>query len=121
MTHNVFTMVGRVGSDPTIKKVGEDTVVNFRLCATRRAFDVEANEWADRDHVWVTAEAWGQFAQHVYTSVERGMNIVAQGVLRTEEFRDESGPRTAVKFRVMHLGPDTKYYKVKVHTPAEKE
>ncbi|MDO4910336.1 MAG: single-stranded DNA-binding protein [Corynebacterium sp.] len=117
---SLFTMVGRVGSDLSFKRVGDDNkaVVNFRLCATRRGFDLEANSWVDRDHIWVTAEAWGQMAEHIYASIDRGMSVIATGTIRTEEYRDDAGTsRTSVRFRIANLAPDTKYYTVKAYSP----
>lgn len=120
MTQNYFTMVGKVGSDPTLKQVAEDkVVVNFRLCSSRRAFDENSQSWSEKDQVWVTAEAWGQMAEHIFSSIERGMNIIAVGILRTEDYKDELGTtRTHVRFRVLHLGPDTRFYAVTAHAPA---
>lgn len=124
MTRNVFTMVGKVCSDPSLRLIGEEKtpVVKFRMVSTRRRFDIEANEWVECDHIWVTAEAWETMAEHVYKSIEKGMKVVAQGVLRSEEYRDEAGiDRTAINLRLNHLGPDIRHYNITAHRLADRE
>ncbi|MDO4908775.1 MAG: single-stranded DNA-binding protein [Corynebacterium sp.] len=122
MSKNLFTIVGSLGTEPVLRRVGEDKtpVTNFRLCSSRRYFNVETSDWEEKDKVWVTAEVWGPMAERVASCLNVGMQVIATGTIRTEEYTDENGSkRISVRYRVANIAPDTKYYMVKTYVPAQ--
>ena len=103
MNEDVITVVGRLGADPTLKSVRGDRVAELRVASTARR--KEGDEYVDGHTNWYAVEAWGDFAQHVATSLRKGDLVVVLGRLKVEQW--ESGERrgTSVKIRADHIGP----------------
>ncbi|WP_354260285.1 single-stranded DNA-binding protein [Agrococcus sp. UYP10] len=102
MNEDVITVVGRLGGDPMLKSVHGDRVAEFRLSSKPRR--KEGETWVDGPPNWYSVEAWGDFAQHVATSLRKGDLVVVLGKLKVEQW--ESGERrgTSVKIRADHIG-----------------
>ncbi|TNC17651.1 single-stranded DNA-binding protein [Georgenia sp. 311] len=83
---NQITVRGRVGTEPdiTITPSGRQ-VTKFRLGSTRGYRDT-AGEWRDHPTEWFTVKVWGGASDAVSQSLHRGMPVVVQGVLSTEEW-----------------------------------
>ena len=87
MDLNRITLIGRTGSDPASKTVGEGEaakqVVSFRF-AVNSPFDDNA--------LWVTIECWGGLAEIVKKlSVKKGSRLYIEGKL--VPVKETGGPR----------------------------
>lgn len=91
MTETVIHVVGNVGSDVTIREVGNGThLTTFRLAATPRYWDRSKGQFVDGTTNWLSVQCWRGLAEHVHRSVKRGDPVIVVGRLRTTEWtKDE--------------------------------
>jgi len=87
-----ITVRGRVGTEPEVLVTANGReMTRFRLGSTRRYQDA-SGEWREEESQWFTVKAWGSLSEPVCRSIHRGMPVVVQGRLSTEEW--VSGERT---------------------------
>jgi len=87
-----MTAVGNLTKDPELRftQAGK-AVANLVIACSDRKFDKETNTWTDGNTVFITATVWGKMAENVSESLQKGMQVIATGVLRQHEFEDKQG------------------------------
>lgn len=121
-----ITVRGRVGTEPDLLVTANGReVTRFRLGATRSYRDA-TGEWREDPTEWFTVKAWGAAGAQIRQSLHRGMPVIVQGRLSSEEWT--SGERTnhTNVINATAIGVDIKYGIVTYHrvakvTPAEAE
>lgn len=99
-----MTVVGNLTKDPELRfTAAGKAVANIVIACSDRKFDKETNTWADGNTVYMTATVWGKTAENVAESLQKGMQVIATGVLRQHEFEDKQG----VQQRRLELEIDT--------------
>ena len=78
----VITVVGNLTADPELRYTQSGrAVANFTIASTPRNFDRASNEWKDGEALFLRASCWAEFAEHVASSLTKGMRVMAQGRL----------------------------------------
>ncbi len=89
---NSVVIVGRVGRDPQVARVGENRIPRARFsvaCNEKRKVN---GELRDRVH-WVSCVAFDRTAQFCEQYVTRGARVAIQGSLSYYDWEDQSGAR----------------------------
>lgn len=105
-----ITVIGRIVTAPTLRRVGEQEVVKFRLAsnARRRAAD---GTWEPGNSLYMTVNCWGRLAKGVVGSLSKGDAVVVVGVIHTSEYEDREGNRrSSLEMRANAVGPDLSRY-----------
>ncbi|MCM3662322.1 single-stranded DNA-binding protein [Georgenia satyanarayanai] len=99
---NQITVRGRVGTDPEIVITTNDReVTRFRLACTRSYRDSASGEWRETGTEWFTVKTWGPNGKVVQRSIRRGMPVLVQGILSSEEW---AGPERTSHTNVITAG-----------------
>jgi len=107
----VITVVGNLTADPELRYTQSGrAVANFTIASTPRTFDRNSNEWKDGEALFLRASCWAEFAEHVASSLTKGMRVMAQGRLVQRSYQDRDGNnRTAIELQVDEIGPSLRY------------
>jgi len=87
-----MTAVGNLTKDPELRFTASGkAVANLVIACSERKFDKETNTWSDGNTVFITATVWGKMAENATESLQKGMQVIATGVLRQHEYEDKQG------------------------------
>lgn len=78
---NSVQLIGRPGSDPEVKKVGNRKIARFSI-ATNDYFYNDNHE-LERGTSWHNIIAWGKTAEQAEKLIKKGKRIALEGRLRT--------------------------------------
>jgi single-strand DNA-binding protein len=71
-------LIGRAGSDPQIKKIGEKDLATFSVAYSER--------YKDQDQTtWFNCEVWGHLANLVSTQLKKGDRITVIGKIQINQ------------------------------------
>lgn len=104
---STITVSGNLTNEPSLRKLnGEKFVCRFTL-ATSRKIKGDANQWIDKDKLYLDVECWGSLAQNVRTTLTKGMPAVCVGTLYTDSYQSKEGqPVTKIKMRANTVAVD---------------
>ncbi|MFJ6532454.1 single-stranded DNA-binding protein [Microbacterium sp. NPDC091662] len=107
----VITVIGNLTADPELRYTQNGLpVANLTIASTPREFDRNANEWKDKETLFLRGSVWREFAEHVAGSLKKGMRVMAQGRLRQRGYTDREGnQRTAIELEIDEIGPSLRY------------
>lgn len=75
---NKMHLIGRVGADPQIKKIGEKDLATFSVAYSER--------YKDQDQTtWFSCECWGSLANLVSTQLKKGDKITVIGKIQINQ------------------------------------
>ncbi len=102
-----ITIVGNLVDDPELRFTPSGVAVaRFRVAATPRSFDRQANEWKDGDSVFLTCQVWRQYAENVAESLTKGARVIVVGRLRQRSYETNAGEkRTVYEVEADDVGP----------------
>ncbi len=102
-----ITLVGNLVDDPELRFTPSGVAVaRFRVASTPRTFDRQANEWKDGESVFLTCQAWRQYAENVAESLSKGTRVIVVGRLRQRSYETNAGERrTVYDVEVDDVGP----------------
>ena len=102
-----ITIVGNLVDDPELRFTPSGVAVaRFRVAATPRSFDRQANEWKDGESVFMSCQVWRQYAENVAESLQKGTRVVVVGRLRQRSYETNAGEkRTVYEIEVDDVGP----------------
>ncbi|QGH70132.1 single-stranded DNA-binding protein [Pseudactinotalea sp. HY158] len=83
------TIRGHAGERAELRTGGQKPFVRLSVATTPRRRSGE--EWVDGPTQWYQVKAWGDFAENIAASVERGDAVVVTGPLRIEEYTTDEG------------------------------
>jgi len=90
-------------------------VVKVRLAFNSRKKDPNTGEWVDSDSFFIDGKVFGQHAQNLAESLEKGMEVVVSGRLRTERWETREGEkRSGPSLLVDSIGPSLRYATARV-------
>jgi single-strand DNA-binding protein len=112
-----ITVVGNLVADPELRFTsGGQAVVNFRVASTPRYFDRQANEWKDGEALFLSCNAWRQYAENISESLTKGMRVIVVGRLRQRTWETREGEkRTSFEVEVDEVGPALRSATAKVN------
>ena len=107
----VITIVGNLTADPELRYTPNGhAVANFTIASTPRVYDRDAREWRDGDTLFLRASIWRDYAEHVASSLSKGVRVIAQGRLKLRSYETREGEkRTAFELEVEEIGPALRY------------
>ena len=106
-TFNSAELLGRLGTDPILRKTASGmSVCSFPVATERRSRS--ANAPVD----WIDVVCWGKQAEAVVQYIHKGDQIHLQGNIRNEKFEDSNGVtqyRTRIHARTVNFLPNRNY------------
>lgn len=113
----IITVVGNMVGDPELRFTPSGSAVaNFTIASTPRTFDRQSNEWKDGETLFLRSSIWREAAENVAESLQKGMRVIASGVLASKTFDTKEGEkRTTMEFKVEEIGPSLRYANAKVN------
>ena len=92
-TLNRVELIGWLGGDPEIKRVGKDSSLCSFSVATKR-MGGRSNGEPQFETEWMTVECWDRLADRLATQLHRGSRVMVSGALLTQSWEDkQSGQR----------------------------
>jgi single-strand DNA-binding protein len=101
-----ITVIGNVVTSPSRVRTQGGSVTNFRLASTERRYDGATQGFVDGATFFVDVECWGELGGNVSHSVSKGDPVVVRGVIRTDEWESDQGPRSRPRVRAEAVGPN---------------
>jgi single-strand DNA-binding protein len=85
-------------------------VVKVRLAFNSRKRDPATNEWVDSDSFFIDGKVFGQHAQNLADSLDKGMEVIVSGRLKTERWETREGEkRSGPSLLIDSIGPTLRY------------
>ncbi len=81
-------------------------VASFRLAASERKFDREANRWTDGDVTWYSVVCWRHVAENVATSLNKGDPVLIVGRLALREWEQDGRAGSTLDLTADVIGHD---------------
>jgi single-strand DNA-binding protein len=102
-----FSVTGLVATTPR-HLVTQDglPITSFRLAASTKKFDKQANRWTDGETNWFTVTSFRQLAINSATSVSKGDRVLVMGRLRVRDWDNGERAGTSVEIEAETLGHD---------------
>ena len=104
------TIVGNAGSDPELRFGPSGTAVcSLSVAVSHRKKD-QGGQWVDDGTDWFRVSAFGELAEHVAASIQKGQRVIATGRIRTRSYVDRSGQeRTSLELSADAIGADLRW------------
>ncbi|MDY6049434.1 MAG: single-stranded DNA-binding protein [Corynebacterium sp.] len=106
-----ITLIGNVVADPELRYIASGSaVVNFRVASTPRSFNRQTNQWEDGEALFLTCNAWREYAENIAHTLKKGMRVIVSGRLKQRSFQTQQGEnRTVFEVEVDEVGPSLRY------------
>lgn len=106
-----ITIVGNLTADPELRTLQSGAnVATFSIASTPRVFDKNQNQWVDGAALFMRCQAWRDLAEHIASSLAKGMRVVATGRLSQRTYEDQTGVKhTVVEMTVDEIGASLRY------------
>lgn len=105
---STLTIGGNLTSDPELRQDRNGkSFVRINIAANPRVRNKQTGEWEDGKAVYMKAVAFGDLAEHVASTLTKGMRVIAHGTLQQDEWEDkDTGTKRTDKSLVMEdCGP----------------
>lgn len=108
---NITIDGGTVVADPELRFIPNGAAVaNFRVASNSRRYNKDTNQWEDGDTTFLTCNLWGDAAQNVADTLQKGMRVNLTGKLKQRQYQTKEGEnRTVYEVEVFEVGPSLKY------------
>ena len=105
MNETQITLTGWLGTDVTLRQVGEaQHVASFRVASTPSRF--KDGEWVKGTTSWHTVKAWNRLALHVAASLRSGDPVLVHGRLVADVWEREGRTTTSYEVIAHAVGHD---------------
>lgn len=110
MPDNTITLVGNVTEDPELRFTPSGRqVANFTVAVNRR-FKNNEGAWDDRLDGFFRCNVWGEMAENVAETLQKGTRVVLTGRLEQRSWDDKEGnKRSAVEVQIDEIGPSLRW------------
>lgn len=114
---NITIDGGTVVADPELRFTPSGAAVaNFRVASNSRRYNKDTNQWEDGDTTFLTCNLWGDAAQNVADTLQKGMRVNLTGKLKQRQYQTKDGQdRTVYEVEVFEVGPSLKYATAQVN------
>lgn len=97
-TKNKVSLIGRVGSTPELKNLGEGKMVcNFTIATNERFQNKKTGDWEDAEPDWHRIAVWGKRGDTVSKGVAKGDLVGVEGRLSVRSYEKEGIKMTSVQ------------------------
>ena len=106
-----LTIIGNLPADPEVRTISSGaSVANFTIASTPRTYNRETSQWEDGQALFMRCAAWRELADHVASSLTKGMRVIAQGRISQRSYQAQDGSnRTVVEMTIDEIGPSLRY------------
>lgn len=95
---NSISFVGRVGTEPDPKLVGENYILEFRV-----AENVYMGKGKDDNCNWYSVTLWNAYAKSMVANITKGKEFFIRGELLLEEYEKDGAKRISAKINNANL------------------
>jgi len=88
---NKVILVGRLGTDPEVKAVGDSSVCNFSMATSESWKDKEGNKQEKTE--WHKIAVWGKLADVCERYLSKGKQVYLEGSLHTRSWETDTGEK----------------------------
>ena len=115
MSLPILTGVGRLTEDPALKFTpAGKAVVTLRLAFSDRRKN-DQGVWEDGDKAYIDANVWGDEAERIAESLQRGHEVMVSGKFKQREYEARDGSKRVVyELAFATVAPTLKFATVKV-------
>ncbi|GAA2346679.1 single-stranded DNA-binding protein [Dactylosporangium salmoneum] len=108
--------VGRLIDAPELRFIPSGKAMcKVRLAFNSRRKNPQTDQWEDADVYYVDGTVWGQEAEAVAESLDKGHEVFVSGRLKTRKYETREGEKRSVtELDIDAIGPTLKYATVKV-------
>lgn len=86
---NKVIIVGRLGTDPEVKQVGESTLARLSVATSEKWKDKEGQTQEKTE--WHRVNAWGKLGEICGKHLAKGRQVYIEGSLQTRSWEDPQG------------------------------
>nr|WP_301455391.1 single-stranded DNA-binding protein [Bifidobacterium mongoliense] len=106
----MMTMTGNLTADPELRTTSNGMqVVNFTIAHTARIYNRNTGQWEDGSATFMRCSAWRDLADHIASSLSKGMPVVATGRISQRSYQAQDGStRTVIEMTVDDIGASLK-------------
>ena len=109
------TLRGRLTRDPEIRFSAAGKPVTKFSVVTSRNFKNQAGEWEERDTTFWDVTAFGELAQNVADSIEKGTAVIVTGNAAQEEWETKDGQkRRSMRVIAEEVAPSLRFASAKI-------
>ena len=114
MADPIIFVVGNVTNEPELRYTPSGVAVcNFSIATNHRV--KQGDKFVDGAPTFYRATVWSDYAEHVASSITKGMQVMAMGSVYTETYTDRNGEeRSSLKLDVDEVGPALRFATAKV-------
>lgn len=115
MSLPILTGVGRLTDDPELRfSPSGKAVVKLRLAFSDRRKN-DQGVWEDGDKAYIDASVWGDEAERIAESLQRGHEVLVSGKFKQREYEAKDGSKRVVyELAFATVAPTLKFASVKV-------
>lgn len=85
-------------------------VANVTLAHTPRTFDKQSNEFVDGETLFIGVTVWGDMAENVAATIQKGMRCIVYGEVKANVFTDKNGQeQRRVEITADEIGPSLRW------------
>jgi single-strand DNA-binding protein len=106
MSLPTLTGVGRLTADPELRITGSGKPMATLSLAFNSRRRNERGEWEDGDVFYVRAALWNQLAENACETLQKGMEVLVTGELRTERWEKDGQRHEMTKLLVRSIAPN---------------
>lgn len=101
-----IVIVGNIVTNPVHRRVGERSVVKFRVASNSRRRTAEGT-WEQGDTLYASVNCWNRLVTGAAASLSKGDPVIVVGDVYTTEYEDRDGnQRNSVEVRASAVGPN---------------
>ena len=110
------TLTGRLTKDPELRySAAGKPVTRFSVVTSRRVKDQQTGDWSDADTSFWDCVAFGQLAENVAESLEKGTAVIVTGRAAQEEWTTKEGEkRRSMKVVADEVAPSLRWATAKI-------
>lgn len=95
MSVNKVILIGRVGSDITIRTAGDQKVASFTLATSEKYRGKDGNMVENTE--WHNISIWGKLAEVAEKYVTKGTQLYIEGKIKTEKYQKDGQDKFIVR------------------------
>jgi single-strand DNA-binding protein len=113
-----LTGIARAVADPELRFTQSGkAVATVRLAFNSRRQDANG-QWVDGDTFWVRGTCWERLAENLCESIQKGMEVLVIGELKTESWEKDGAKHQAPALAIRWFGPNLSHAVAQVSKPA---
>lgn len=114
-----ITGVARLTADPELRFTGNGKpVASVRLAFNQRRLNQQTQQWEDGDTFFVRGQAWERLAENICETLQKGMEVMVSGDLRTERWEKDGQKHEMPSLTIRSIGPNLAHAVAQVARPA---